>query len=75
MKYPARVFRLAENDQIMLMTDGVAEATNESGKLFGFERIEKGLGRGFDAKAIANSAIKWGQEDDITILTIRCFSA
>jgi len=75
MTYPARLFRLSENDQIMLMTDGVSEATNASGKLFGFERIEKGLARGYDAKAIAAAALKWGQEDDITILTIRCFSA
>jgi serine phosphatase RsbU (regulator of sigma subunit) len=59
----------------MLMTDGVAEATNENGKLFGFDRIEKMLGRGATATLIADAAQKFGQEDDITVLTIRCFSA
>jgi phosphoserine phosphatase RsbU/P len=75
MTYPARLFRLAENDLIMLMTDGVAEAKNENGKLFGFDRIEKMLGRGANATLIADAAQKFGQEDDITVLTVRCFSA
>jgi serine phosphatase RsbU (regulator of sigma subunit) len=75
MTYPAKLFRLSENDVIMLMTDGVAEATNENGKLFGFDRIEKMLGRGATATLIADAAQKFGQEDDITVLTIRCFSA
>ncbi|MGD0893895.1 MAG: SpoIIE family protein phosphatase [Terracidiphilus sp.] len=75
MTYPPKHFRLAENDVIMLMTDGVAEATNENGKLFGFERIEKMLARGANAAAIADAAQRFGQEDDITVLTVKCFSA
>jgi serine phosphatase RsbU (regulator of sigma subunit) len=75
MTYPAKQFRLKENDLIMLMTDGVAEAKNESGKLFGFDRIEKLLSRGADATLLAAAAQKFGQDDDITVLSIRCFSA
>jgi hypothetical protein len=75
MTYPAKLFRLSENDFIMLMTDGVAEAKNESGKLFGFDRIEKLLSRGADATLLASAAQKFGQDDDITVLSIRCFSA
>jgi len=75
MIYPARLFRLAENDLIILITDGVAEAKNASGRLYGFDRIEKMLSRGATASALATSAQKFGQDDDITVLSIRCFSA
>jgi len=75
MTYPARLFRLAENDLIILITDGVAEAKNASGRLYGFDRIEKMLSRGATAAALATSAQKFGQDDDITVLSIRCFSA
>ena len=33
-------FSLAEGDQLLLMSDGIAEATDVNGKLFGFERID-----------------------------------
>ena len=39
IRFPTSRFRLAANDSVLLMTDGVAEAQNAEGQLFGFERI------------------------------------
>ena len=51
------------------MTDGVAEAQNADGRLFGFERISELLHTGSDGAALAAAAQAFGQEDDITVLT------
>jgi len=54
----------------MLMTDGVAEAQDAAGRLFGFERVGEMLRKGVAAAALANAAQAFGQEDDITVLTV-----
>jgi len=36
--YPESIFQLSEGEQLTLMTDGVVEARDRSGALFGFER-------------------------------------
>jgi hypothetical protein len=52
------------------MSDGSAEATDVSGKLFGFERIHDLLRQEVSAAAIANAAQNFGQEDDISVIAI-----
>ena len=54
---------------LTLISDGVVEATNADGELFGFERA-LAISRK-PAKEIAHVAQAWGQEDDITVVTIR----
>ena len=54
----------------MLMTDGVAEAQDATGNLFGFDRIAELLRSGIAAAALATAAQDFGQEDDITVLTV-----
>jgi hypothetical protein len=68
--FPVLHFRLAEGDSLMLMTDGVAEAQDAEGHLFGFERIAEMLRKGTMASALAAAAQAFGQEDDITVLTV-----
>ncbi len=63
-------FRLNENDRLMLMSDGVAEAQDEDGKLFGFERIHELLQKPITAAEVATAAQNFGQEDDISVLRI-----
>ena len=63
-------FKLAEGDSLMLMTDGVAEAQDAAGQLFGFDRIAELLRKGVAAAALATAAQEFGQEDDITVLTV-----
>ena len=63
-------FQLNERDKLVLMSDGVAEARDEFGQLFGFERVHGLLCEARTAAEIAETAQSWGQEDDITILTL-----
>jgi phosphoserine phosphatase RsbU/P len=70
IEFPALHFKLSERDTLMLMTDGVAEAQNADGQLFGFDRIGEMLRNGMAATALANAAQAFGQEDDITVLTV-----
>jgi sigma-B regulation protein RsbU (phosphoserine phosphatase) len=68
VEYPEIAFVLATGDTITLLSDGVVEAMNAEGQLFGFERT-RGLS-GQSAAAIAAAAQLFGQEDDITVLTL-----
>jgi Stage II sporulation protein E (SpoIIE) len=54
--------------QLTLYTDGVVEARARSGELFGFDRAEALSVQ--PAEVIAETAQKFGQDDDITVLTI-----
>ena len=52
------------------MSDGIVEATNAEGHLFGFERISKLLGSKITAAGLAAAAQDFGQEDDISVISI-----
>lgn len=72
-EFPVLYFKLAEGDTLMLMSDGIAEAQDEHGTLFGFERIDQMLRNPMTAAALATAAQNFGQEDDILVLRIeRC---
>ena len=73
--FPVLRFKLAEGDALMLMTDGVAEAQDAQGRLFGFERIGEMLRKGVAAAVLATAAQDFGQVDDITVLTVRSVAA
>jgi phosphoserine phosphatase RsbU/P len=68
--FPLLHFKLAVSDTLMLMTDGLAEAQDTEGHLFGFERIAELLRSHTSAAALATAAQNFGQEDDITILAM-----
>jgi hypothetical protein len=51
------------------VSDGVIEAANAAGELFGFERTREISAR--PAPEIAEAARAWGQNDDITVVTVR----
>lgn len=60
---------LHPGDRILLMSDGVVEARQPSGELFGFDRVHNLSNQ--SAFYIADAAKAFGQEDDITVLTVR----
>ena len=60
---------LHPGDRILLMSDGVVEARQPSGELFGFDRVHNLSNQ--TAFYIADAARSFGQEDDITVLTVR----
>jgi hypothetical protein len=68
-EYSESVVHLERDKQLTLMTDGVVEARDKEGRLFGFEQAAAISPR--TAGSIAVSAMEFGQEDDITVLTLR----
>ena len=66
--YSESQFRMKQDQKLTLLTDGVLEARNRSGELFGFERTA-GIAKS-SASSIADHAVEFGQNDDITVLTI-----
>lgn len=60
--------RLRECAQLTLITDGVIEARDKSGELFGFDRTTAISAQ--SAEQIAAHAQQFGQEDDITVVTL-----
>ncbi len=60
---------LHPGDRILLMSDGVVEARQPSGELFGFDRVHNLSNQ--SAFYIADAARDFGQEDDITVLAVR----
>jgi serine phosphatase RsbU (regulator of sigma subunit) len=69
-EYEAVNLRLAPGDCLAVYTDGLLEARNADGELFGFSRISELLARAHDARQIADAAQAFGQDDDITVLTL-----
>jgi len=63
-------FELKDGDRLMLMSDGVAEATDDDGHLFGFERVHQLLQNAKSVAEVANAAETFGQEDDISVISI-----
>lgn len=61
-------FHLGPSDQVTLLTDGVPEARSANGELFGFERAAGMSAQ--PAAEIAAAAQRFGQEDDITVLSL-----
>jgi hypothetical protein len=64
-------FDLRHGDSLFLMSDGVVEATDPNGTLFGFERVSELLERQATSEEIAKAAQDFGQEDDILVLQVR----
>ncbi len=60
---------LHPGDRMLMLSDGVVEARQTSGELFGFDRVHNLSNQ--SAFYIADAAKAFGQEDDITILTVR----
>ncbi len=68
MNCPESCFQLESGDQITFMSDGVIEARGPARELFGFDRACSLSTR--SAQEIAQAAQAFGQEDDITVLTV-----
>lgn len=68
MTYDQTRFQLEQGDRLIFLSDGVVEATNAQGELFGFERTQQVSNE--PARYIAQTAKRFGQNDDITVISI-----
>ncbi len=66
--YEETTFAMAVGEQLTMVTDGVVEARAASGELLGFERTTALSAQ--SAEAVAEAAQGFGQDDDITVLTL-----
>ncbi len=69
-RYETTKVELAVGDRLTLYTDGLLEARNTRGELYGFERLRALMSTRPDATGAMKAAIQFGQDDDITVLTI-----
>lgn len=67
-KFEPKQFELRSGSRLTFYSDGVVEAQNKNGELFGFERAMAISTQ--SAAAIVAAAVEFGQEDDITVVTI-----
>ena len=67
-EYTDLSLQLAPGDSLTFLSDGVVEARNAVGELFGFDRTRQLSSRA--AQQIADAAVAFGQQDDITVLTL-----
>lgn len=69
-EFPVSMFHIATGDNIILISDGVLEAQNSLGDLFGFDRIHELLRTTVSAADIAAAAQAFGQSDDISVVSV-----
>lgn len=62
--------QLNQADNMFLLSDGIAEAMDPDGNLFGFDRIHDLLRAETTAAQLAAAAQAFGQEDDISIISV-----
>ena len=68
IEYEEATFQLNVGDRLIFLSDGVVEAANAHGELFGFERTQQVSNE--SARYIAQTAKRFGQTDDITVVSL-----
>lgn len=80
MRYEEKEARLMPGDYFLLYSDGLAEAHNPSGEMFGFPRLQTMLGDQHSAVGLTDYLLQqlagftgegWEQEDDVTLVTVQ----
>ena len=80
MDYEEKETILAPEDGVIFYSDGLVEAHDPKGEMFGFPRLRELVAEHGDERSLGDSLIEelysftgegWKQEDDITLLTLR----
>jgi phosphoserine phosphatase RsbU/P len=66
--YEQSTFQLERGDRLVFLSDGVVEAMNPQRELFGFDRTRQMSNE--SARYIAQTAKRFGQTDDITVVSL-----
>jgi len=64
------IVEMQAGDRLTLITDGVVEARDAEGTLFGFDRTQALLRQQAVPLVLAEAAIHHGQDDDLTVISI-----
>lgn len=75
VEYEEMTFSLRPGDHVSLYTDGLLEARSQAGEVYGFDRLKPLFRSRPSADAAAEAAVRFGQDDDITVLTLSCLGA
>ena len=71
---------LSEDNCVLFYSDGLVEAHNPRGEMFGFPRLRELVAEHGEERSLGNFLLEelysfvgesWEQEDDITLLTLR----
>jgi Stage II sporulation protein E (SpoIIE) len=73
--YEETTIDLGTSDHLALYTDGLLEARNPAGELYGFERLSSLFAAHPSAQQAVDAAVAFGQDDDITVLTLTRITA
>jgi hypothetical protein len=68
--FPVLCFKLAETDRLVMISDGIVEAADAEGRLFGFERVHELMRTAVSADELASAAQRFGQLDDICVISV-----
>ena len=68
--YQTETVMLAAGDRLTLYTDGLLEARNAAGEIFSFDRLRTLVAKRPDAAQASEAAVSFGQEDDVTVITL-----
>jgi serine phosphatase RsbU (regulator of sigma subunit)/predicted ester cyclase len=80
MSYEEKEVILEAGDSVLLYSDGLVEAHNPEGEMFGFPRLRELMAEHGDKRSLGDLLLEelysftgeeWEQEDDITLLTLR----
>ncbi|HTU49796.1 MAG TPA: SpoIIE family protein phosphatase [Acidobacteriaceae bacterium] len=74
-EYSEMQIQLHPGDNLSLYTDGLVEARSPTGEIYGFERLNTLFATHPTAQQATQAAVAFGQEDDITVLTLTRLSA
>jgi len=81
MTYEEKEVELAPGDQVIFYSDGIVEAHNTGGEMFGFPRLRELLAQPTCASEMISCLVSelaaftgpaWEQEDDVTFVSLSC---
>ena len=81
MSYEEKEIMLNGGEAALFYSDGLVEAHNPHGEMFGFPRLRALVAEHGEARALGDLLMEelytftgegWEQEDDITLLTLKC---
>ena len=84
MSYEEGEVSLGEGNCVLFYSDGLVEAHDPEGEMFGFPRLRALVAEHGEQRSLGDFLLeelhsfvgeRWEQEDDITLLTLRCSSA